>query len=347
VGGVMVESAAYNPNRRAEWMFPGHEACVEARHQHGEVEEDKPCIPYHPYGYFFLREMKLEEHRVPCMRANHLPELSIPGFWHLFGGLSQTEVIAKFTRSGMIPPVADMPMRTTNKRPTPIYVNEREDDEVLFHLSAAGHLLASINNDTGSDLEDNDPLPPEQDTCNIDMFLTNLFRQMVIDIKCKTPNPKGMVTLSYSRLNQDDRNSPDEAPFQTLQLDTVFTAVWYTQAGYEWWQMAFNWLLPPPNTRVSAQVQNYSSCQYYKTWHHILEANRENPRVIEAIREAFWKRVRTWSWMPMAQADKMWATFTQNAQKRGFRRLPVNGEQGLALFILIHSHGMPIFIGAA
>ena len=30
VGGVMVESATYNPNRRAEWMFPGHEARVEA-----------------------------------------------------------------------------------------------------------------------------------------------------------------------------------------------------------------------------------------------------------------------------------------------------------------------------
>ena len=67
VGGVMVESAAYNPNRRAEWMFPGHEARVEARHQHGEVEEDEPCIPYHPYGYFFLREMKLEEYGVPHM----------------------------------------------------------------------------------------------------------------------------------------------------------------------------------------------------------------------------------------------------------------------------------------
>jgi len=139
-------------------------------------------------------------------------------------------------------------------------VSEREDNEVLFHLSALGHSLASINHDTGSDLEDNDPLPPEQDTCNINMFLTNLFCQMVIDIKCKTPNPKGIATLSYSWLNQDDWNSPDEAPFQMLQLDTVFTAVWYTQAGYEWWWMTFNWLLPLLNTRVSAQVQNYSSC---------------------------------------------------------------------------------------
>jgi len=30
VGGVMVESAVYNPNRREEWIFPGNEACVEA-----------------------------------------------------------------------------------------------------------------------------------------------------------------------------------------------------------------------------------------------------------------------------------------------------------------------------
>ena len=29
VGGVMVESAAYNPNRRAEWIFLGNEAHVE------------------------------------------------------------------------------------------------------------------------------------------------------------------------------------------------------------------------------------------------------------------------------------------------------------------------------
>ena len=83
-------------------------------------------------------------------------------------------------------------------------MNEREDNKVLFHLSALGHSVASINHDTGSDLEDNDLLPPEQDTCNIDMFLTNLFRQMVINIKYKTPNPKGIATLSYSWLNQDD-----------------------------------------------------------------------------------------------------------------------------------------------
>jgi len=100
-------------------------------------------------------------------------------------------------------------------------VNEREDNKVLFYLSTSGHSLASINHDTGSDLEDNDPLPPKQDTRNINMFLTNLFRQMVIDIKCKTPNPKGIATRSYSQLNQDNRNSPDEAPFQPLQLDTV------------------------------------------------------------------------------------------------------------------------------
>jgi len=49
----------------------------------------------------------------------------------------------------------------------------------------------------------------------------------------------------------------------------------------------------------------------------------------------------------MAQVDKMWAIFTQNAQKRGFWRLPANSKQGPALFILIHSHDMPIFIGAA
>jgi len=61
----MVESTAYNPNRRAEWMFPGDEARVEAQCQHGEVKEDELCIPYHPYGYFFLHKMKLEEHGVP------------------------------------------------------------------------------------------------------------------------------------------------------------------------------------------------------------------------------------------------------------------------------------------
>ena len=31
----------------------------------------------------------------------------------------------------------------------------------------------------------------------------------------------------------------------------------------------------------------------------------------------------------------------------GIWQLPANGEQGPVLFILIHSHGMPIFIGAA
>jgi len=61
------------------------------------------------------------------------------------------------------------------------------------------HSLA--NHDTGLDLKDNNSLSPKQDTYNIDMFLINLFCQIVIDIKCKTPNLKDIKILSYSRLN--------------------------------------------------------------------------------------------------------------------------------------------------
>ena len=119
-------------------------------------------------------KIKLEKHRVLYMQANHLLELSFPAFQYLFGGLSQAEVIAKFTQSEMILLVANIQMRIINKQLMPIYVNKIEDNKVLFHLSVLEHLLMSINHNTSSDLKDNDLLPSKQNTCNINM-LTNLF----------------------------------------------------------------------------------------------------------------------------------------------------------------------------
>jgi len=139
-----------------------------------KVKEDNLCILYYLYKYFFLCKIKLEKHRVLYMQANHLPELSFPAFQYLFGGLSQAEVIAKFTQSEMILLVANIQIRIINKQLMPIYVNKIEDNKVLFHLSVLEHLLMSINHNTSSDLKDNDLLPPKQNTCNINM-LTNLF----------------------------------------------------------------------------------------------------------------------------------------------------------------------------
>ena len=100
---------------------------------------------------------------------------------------------------------------TTNKRVMPVYRAEEEEPD-LFTLGARGHVLPPPTLDDGSDIDDWDSPPPEQPAPgqSIDSLLSNVWRQFIIDITGKSPNPKGITNPSYLLLTDVQRQSATE-----------------------------------------------------------------------------------------------------------------------------------------
>jgi len=74
---------------------------------------------------------------------------------------------------------------------------------------------------------------------------------------------------------------------------------------------------------------------------HILDANKDNGKVLDAIRDAFWGRIRQWSWLSNAQVDRIWLTTVRRPNNCGFKHWPADMNMRPAPHIYLHSSKPP------
>lgn len=266
-----------------------------------------------------------------------------PAFYTWFG-MTIEEVQTKYKMSGIIGRDALGGKRPTNKARMPIYHNRTGTQEpALFDLRARGHSLPPPIRDDGSDVDDRMSIPPADEPRDIDEFLSRLYRQFVIDVLGKAPNMKGATNASYMRLTALQRREGTDVTFKNLTLSTIWNHVAYRTATTADWQRAFKWLFPSRGFKTTDTVQNYPSCPYFRTWMEFLENAENSQKLVSDAREALWKLVRTWSWIPDAQQDKMWPT----PALKGFTRWPhilkSNGKDLPAPRILLKNDAQPTF----
>ncbi|RDB19057.1 hypothetical protein Hypma_014471 [Hypsizygus marmoreus] len=335
--GVTRDVLAYNTAIRGDWEEEEEE---EEEEDGGAVSHAR--VAYNPYGCVFLRRMQIGD--VPRLRYGG-PALVGLAFKHWFSGMTIKEVELKYTKTGIIDKSAVANIRfTTNKGKMPMYVNWTEAPEPdLFNLRARGHSLPPPAVDDGSDIEDREDPNPDEPKPTIDAFLSQLWRQFTIDLAGKSPNREGSSRASYFRLNVVQRRQGNDDIYKNLTFSEIFTGVAYRNAPASDWQRAFKWLFPPPGSTPTNSAQNYPSCPYYIKWLAFMAENENNPALVKDARDALWKRLRTWSWIPDAQQDKMWPT----TGRKGFTRWPPgvkpDGKPEAAARVLLKEHGKPLF----
>jgi hypothetical protein len=331
--GLNTDVLAYNTFRRAAWQ-----------EEEDEGEEDRiprTRVPYIPNGCVFFRRLMIGE-IVPRLRiGGTLLAESAFKFW--FDGMTIDEVKAMYQRSGVIPRSALAARRPTNKGRMPIYTNLTGAPEpTLFDLQRQGHKLPPPVLDNGSDIEDRSSPPPDEEPATIDTFLTGLWRQFIIDVIFKAPNPRGNINPSYLKLSADQRREAKDDIFKNLTLSDLFTDVAYRNGSTQDWTRAFKWLFPEPGFKTTSAIQNYPSCPYFKKWMNFIE-NPDDLEVVTASRQQIWKKIKTLRWIPDAQQDKMWST----KAARGFTRWPdstgSSGRDAAAPRILLWGNGVPVF----
>jgi hypothetical protein len=307
---------------------------------HGEEEEEEEdededeggtssSVPYNPYGVIFLRRVVLRgEKHVPRMRAGG-PYLSPPALKFFFHA-SEEEIVHKYYKVGIVPrDILDKHRVVTNKtRRTTTYINFSEEPEPnLFQLAAKGHRLPPPPVDDGSDIEmEGEP----EITGDIDAEVSQLWRQFLIDVVIKSPNPRGGTTSSYLTISRQDRLTVGEDFYKNPKLSDMWTACQYKLAGTKELQLVFHHLFPPYNHKTPEKnVQNYLQCAYYRKWAEIRATANET--VVVAIRQELFKKLQALVWIPHAVQDRIWPTATTAP---GFTRLPP-GTTGPAPRLLI------------
>ncbi|KAF8057086.1 hypothetical protein FPV67DRAFT_1430835 [Lyophyllum atratum] len=297
------DTIAYNGARRPA----AAEEEEEEEEEEGEEENRRPPdrVAYNPYGCVFFRHMMLGQ--TPRLRYGG-PVLSGVAFRALFK-MTPLEVDRKYNISGIVGRELIVRARsTTSKSKMVAYANFTGAPQPnLFNLTAGGHTLPPPSFDDGSDVEDRSSPAPEDQPADLDAFVSDVYRQFLVDIAVKSPNPKGISNPSYLKLDTQQRRAAREDIYSNLLLSDVWRCVAYRHGSSDDWSRAFKWLFPMRGVETREDNQ-YAKCPYYIKWLKFVNNNEVTSATVNTTRNEIWKRIRRWEWMPDAQQDKIWPT---------------------------------------
>jgi hypothetical protein len=148
-------------------------------------------------------------------------------------------------------------------------------------------------------------------------------------INPKSPNGKRGCNSPYLRMSEVDRKTAGEAFFQSTEFSNNWLGIQWFIGTRQQWMTTIGWLFPDPNTTVNLSCQNYLQCLYFRRWQHLCRTN--DGRTIEVVKHAIEERMLGLSWLPFAQADKMWTTAQK--KKNNVQRFPP-GSTGPAPWII-------------
>jgi hypothetical protein len=284
--------------------------------------DEMQTLPSHAYGMVFLRMICVgRDHPVPRL-YNDNSALHPKAFSYFFK-VPMEEVRNNIISSQIRRPVNED--RVSNKtRRTPIYFDYASLEEnarvlpVEFNFAEQGCSLRPIPVDKGPDAEPPEEVVPDEE--DIDVTLTNLWRQFALDITSRASNCKGSHAESHIALDATARLHVTPDTYKNRNLAAYFRDCQWKVVTDREWLAIFNCLFPPLGQKLSASAQNYSQMRYYLDWADILE--RADGDTIVKMRAALKEKFDDFYWMPHACKDRVWksrymASYTKSS---GFPR---------------------------
>lgn len=196
-------------------------------------------------------------------------------------------------------------IRNKARRTVPRYNWGQEPEfDTIFSLARHGYRLPASVRDEGSDVEE-DPVDDEFD--DIDMTVTKLWRQFLLDVTSKAPNGKYAHSPSHCILNEEQRSIVTEETYKNSIFSSYFRDCQWKIARDSDWERTFTNIFPPISSPQRAgNTQNYGSTQYFLQWAVI--KGRADEDTCSRIWGELKARSDTLYWKPYAQRDRLWYT---------------------------------------
>ena len=141
---------------------------------------------------------------------------------------------------------------------------------------------------------------------DVDSKLSRLWRQFLVDLTAKAPNPKNADSPSYCKLNAEERSKVDDKVYRNKKLSDYWVDCQWKVATEQDWTLNFNRLWPDKNHIIHENAQNYRSATYYLQWTELTSSSDQD--TVSAMREEIRGRFDLLYWLPHAQTDRIWHT---------------------------------------
>ncbi|KAF8889789.1 hypothetical protein BD779DRAFT_1438914 [Infundibulicybe gibba] len=306
---------------------PAHENEDGSDSDDQDDSEDAQARPSVPYGAVFFRALSLPDvSAVPRLKSGRT--VNDETLRHYFGK-TLSELRRRINPIGILTRDEEARYRIpTSKKLTPTYVNlTGEPRPNVFSLERQGYSLPPEPVDFGSDLEGDACVEAPSDS--LDERLSQIWRQFLIDIVAKSPNPHGAGKPSYCRISVGARTEVGEDVYKNETLSDIWRACRYKIAKDTEWETAFGHLWPPKHSVTSAKAQNYRLCSYFISYKELIASVDDN--LANVMRSHIRAKVNRLYWIPHATSDKIWNT---SRTPSGFTTLP-QGHAGAAPRLLV------------
>lgn len=270
-------------------------------------------LPCNPFGLVFIRPIRVGEgFPVPRFNKSKLLQysaLSDKAWLYLFG-VSRDEIADKLLIPSMVR--NSNPGRIPNRVKFTAHRQGLGDapEPTLFALTHKGYKLPDPVVDEGSDQDgsDNEAGGRNSDDGDgdVDSKLSKLWRQFLVDLTAKAPNPKSANSPSYCRLNAEERSMVDDEVHKNKKLSDYWVDCQWKVATESEWTLIFDRLWPNKDKVLTGTVQNYKSATYYLHWTTLTTSS--DILTVSAMREEIRKRFNSLFWLPHAQTDRIWHT---------------------------------------
>lgn len=276
-------------------------------HQPARRNNRPETLPHNPYGIVFLRAIRIGNGTVvPRFQDNGTQMISPQTFRYIFG-VDRDEVDMDFFKYQLNVP--SNPLRVANKtHRTAIRPVDEDEPRALFNLGARGYQLPTPVRDQGSDVEEEEDFGPQvqNEELDIDVRLTDLWRQFLVDLTAKVPNRRENNDSSYCKLTKFQRDSANVATYQNLRLRDYFSDVQFKTVTIKNWELSFDKFWPPKGRRLVGKVQNFLQMRYFVSWGS-LTSDLDNVTV-DVMRKELRKNFDTLKWIPNVQSERVWYT---------------------------------------
>ncbi|KAJ3494269.1 hypothetical protein NLJ89_g10846 [Agrocybe chaxingu] len=252
---------------------------------------DAVTLPAIPFGIAQLPDLRVGKgYPVPRVRLGDA-FISKDAF-HYFMKVDLDQIGVEFFRKKLVVPA---PPRATasGSEANLSYSNPPARDD--------GSDLDSDDNDNPNNLTE----PPQP----VDIALTALWRQFLLDITLKAPNIKSARSPPYCRLSPSERLLVNAQTYMDPNLASYFLACQWKVATDESWNRIFYNLFPDEKDVRAGHVQNYEQTNYFPAWARLM-AQAESSNDIKKMRKLLKEKFDTLYWMPHAQKDRIWRTST-------------------------------------